>query len=222
MAKRRRSRKSSKCTEPLNSMIDIAGAVTMGLVSRAMVKKDIKKEQGRESVNAARTVYGLGSLRSGSEGLISLGGLMGVESAVRSAEREHQRQHCEIEEDSLIADLERRINATQTIRRSSTTTTQRTPSAPRTQATAGSSAEILASPVNDTVTADADTFIFCRVSRLDNGINDYYLAQHDYVIGSRVQVEKDDGLVEGIILTVEKHSLDTAPVSPDLAKRIVD
>ena len=36
------------------------------------------------------------------------------------------------------------------------------------------------------------------LSRRDNGINDFYLAQHDYVIGSRVQVEKDDGLVEGI------------------------
>lgn len=222
MAKRRRSRKSSKCPEPLNSMIDIAGAVTMGLVSRAMVKKDIKKGQGRESANAARTVYGLGALRSGSEGLISLGGLMGVESAVRSAEREHQRQQREIEDDLLIADLERRINTTQMIRRSSAKTTQGTPSAPRTQAVADSSAESTTSPANNAVTVDADTFIFCRVSRLDNGINDYYLAQHDYVIGSKVQVEKDDGLVEGIILTVEKHSLNTAPVSPDSAKRIID
>lgn len=213
MAKRKNYRRSSKCPEPLNTMIDIAGAVTMGLVSRSMVKKDIKKGQGRESVAAARMVFGAGSLRRGGEGLMNLGGLMGVESAVRSAEREAQRKHSYVEEDPLIADLERRIDATQNSH-ANTAVPSYTRHVPNTEShTQQSTAEVV---------SETETFLFCRVSRLDNGSNDYYLAGHDYAIGSTVQVETEDGLAQGVILTVEKHSLETAPIDPDIAKRIVE
>lgn len=33
MAKRRKSRKSSKCPEPINTLLDIAGGVTMGIIA---------------------------------------------------------------------------------------------------------------------------------------------------------------------------------------------
>lgn len=213
MAKRKNYRRSSKCPEPLNTMIDIAGAVTMGLVSRSMVKKDIKKGQGRESVAAARMVFGAGSLRRGGEGLMNLGGLMGVESAVRSAEREAQRKHSYVEEDPLIADLERRINTPQ-IHHSSAAKSTYIQTTPAEKISTSASAEV--------IEVDEETYIFCRVSRLDNGSNGYYLADHDYIIGSTVQVEKEDGFALGVILTVEKHSLETAPIAPENAKRIVD
>ena len=39
MAKRKKSRKSSKCPEPLNTLIDIAGGIAMGAVASHMEKK---------------------------------------------------------------------------------------------------------------------------------------------------------------------------------------
>lgn len=77
-------RKSSKCPEPLNTMVDIAGAITMGLFARSKIKRDYEKGEGEESAMAARMVFGLGSMRGGSRGLISLGGLIGLNSGLKS------------------------------------------------------------------------------------------------------------------------------------------
>lgn len=211
MAKQRRK---SSCPEPLNTMIDIAGAVTMGIVSRSMVQKDIKRGQGRESVAVAREIFGAGALRGGSDGLISLGGLMGVESAVRSAEREGQQNCAYTEEDALIADLERRINKTQV--HHSTMEAPVPPVSPTKP-----EHEPVPQAVND-ITPEKETYIFCRVSRLDNGNNEYYLAAHDYVIGSKVEIETDNGFAHGIVLTVERHQRATAPIDPGMAKRIME
>lgn len=85
MAKRR---KSSKCPEPINTLLDIAGAATLGLYVKHKVKKDFENGCGEESAKAAAMVFGMGSMRRGSQGTINLGGLMGLNSALKDIERQ--------------------------------------------------------------------------------------------------------------------------------------
>ena len=85
MAKRR---KSSRGSDPLDTIVDLAGAVTMGLYARHKIKKDFEKGQGEESAKAGSMVLGYGAMRGGSRGLISLGGLIGLNSGLKSIERQ--------------------------------------------------------------------------------------------------------------------------------------
>lgn len=87
MAKRR---KSSRGSDPLDTIVDLAGAVTMGLYARHKIKKDFEKGQGEESAKAGSMVLGYGAMRGGSRGLISLGGLIGLNSGLKSIEGQQQ------------------------------------------------------------------------------------------------------------------------------------
>lgn len=92
MAKRRRGYKSSKCPEPINTMLDLAGALTLGLYTKHKIKKDFEKGEGEESAKAAGMVFGIGSMRGGSRGIINLGGLIGLNSALKDIERKQNAQ----------------------------------------------------------------------------------------------------------------------------------
>lgn len=85
-----RIRKSSRGSDPLDTIVDLAGAVTMGLYARHKIKKDFEKGQGEESAKAGSMVLGYGAMRGGSRGLISLGGLIGLNSGLKSIERQQQ------------------------------------------------------------------------------------------------------------------------------------
>ena len=89
MARRRRSyKRSSKCPEPINTLLDIAGAATLGLYVKHKVKKDFQNGCGEESAKAAAAVFGMGSMRGGSRGIIHFGGLVGLNSALKNIERQ--------------------------------------------------------------------------------------------------------------------------------------
>ena len=80
--------KSSKCPEPINTLLDVAGAATLGLYVKHKVKKDFEHGCGEKSAKAAAMVFGMGSIRGGSRGTINLGGLMGLNSALKDIERQ--------------------------------------------------------------------------------------------------------------------------------------
>ena len=84
---KRRRKNYSKCPEPLNTLIDILGAVALGTYARHKVKEDYKSGHGEESIKAAALVYGSGALRSGSQGIINLGGLVGVSKGIDDIKR---------------------------------------------------------------------------------------------------------------------------------------
>lgn len=92
MAKRRKGYKSSKCPEPINTMLDLAGALTLGLYTKHRIKKDFAKGEGEESAKAAGMVFGMGSMRGGSRGIINLGGLWGLNSALKDIEKKQDVQ----------------------------------------------------------------------------------------------------------------------------------
>ena len=83
MAKRR---KSSKCPEPINALLDVAGAATLGLYVKHKVKKDFEHGCGEESAKAAAMVFGMGSMRRGSQGTINLGGQV-IVGRIKGVER---------------------------------------------------------------------------------------------------------------------------------------
>lgn len=83
-------RKSSKCPEPINTLLDLAGAATLGLYVRHKVKKDFESGCGEESAKAAAMVFGMGSMRRGSQGMINLGGLIGLNSALKEIEKQQE------------------------------------------------------------------------------------------------------------------------------------
>lgn len=93
MAKRKRGYKKSKCPEPINTMLDIAGALTLGLYTKHKIKKDFENGEGEESAKAAGMVFGMGSMRGGSRGIINLGGLIGLNSALKDIERKQNAQY---------------------------------------------------------------------------------------------------------------------------------
>lgn len=85
------AKKTSKSVDPIGFFIDIAGAATLGLYANYKVKKDFREGCGEESAMAATTVFGLGTLSNGSRGIMSLGGLIGVNSALKSIDRDQKK-----------------------------------------------------------------------------------------------------------------------------------
>lgn len=85
MAKRKTS---SKCPEPINTLLDIASAVTLGLYVKHNIQKDFENGCGGESAKAAAAVLGMRSMRRGSPGRIALGGVIGLNSALKDIKRQ--------------------------------------------------------------------------------------------------------------------------------------
>ena len=84
MANRKRGyRSKSKCPEPFNTLIDIAGAAAMDAFTKSKVKRDYAKGNGDMSAAIAGTMFAAGAMRPGSQGIMSLGGLYGVHSALK-------------------------------------------------------------------------------------------------------------------------------------------
>lgn len=85
MAKRRKKSKSS-CPDPINTFIDLCGGAATALITRSMLKRDIEKGEGDESLAAATLVFGSRALRKGDA--IGIGGMIGINSALKSAQRQ--------------------------------------------------------------------------------------------------------------------------------------
>ena len=96
MAKKRSTRRSSKCPEPINTLLDLAGAAALRTYVKHKVKKDYAKGEGEASAKAAAMVFGAGSMRKGSAGIINLGGLMGLNSALKDIENMNKSEHATI------------------------------------------------------------------------------------------------------------------------------
>lgn len=224
MAKRKKRYSAVKYPDPLNTMVDLAGAFAMGAIAKHQIKKDYRRGQGAESVKAATMVYGMGAMRRGSEGLISLGGLYGVNSALRDIERsEAAARRCAQAYDDWIdfppyktndnryawrlncedgsaygvspLDYETRdaYNRALSLAKGDRPEERRqepAPEAPR------EAAPFVESPL-----------LCCRVSRLDNGANEYYLTDDDSIkVGDTITVSTDAGTSEGIVIGVKRLS----------------
>lgn len=223
MAKRRRY-SASKCPEPINTMIDLAGALAMGAYTRHKIISDYKRGQGAESIRAASTVLGIGAMRRGSDGMLALGGLYGVNSAIRDIERSERqarlrrpvyddginfppyktndnryawRLNCEDGSAWGISplDYETRDAYNQALNAARGGQPQEAAKAPAPE------------PQAEENPFQGSPLLCCRVSRLDNGANDYYLTDDDSIkVGDTITVQTELGTSEGIVIAVKKLS----------------
>lgn len=97
MAKKHRAKKSAKCPEPINTLLDIAEAATLHAVAKHKIKKDYAKGQGEDSAKAGAIVFGTGAMRRGTPVVVSLGGLTGLASGIRNIEKSEQATAVPIE-----------------------------------------------------------------------------------------------------------------------------
>lgn len=234
MAKRRKH-KSSKCPEPLNTLIDLAGAAALGAYTRHKILKDYKQGDGESSVKAAMLVHGAGAMRRGSNGLINLGGVYGINSALKEIERHEHRatvgHHYDAPE-ILIFPVSHNNN--QDAWRLNTSagepygispydfdTKEAYMDAVRTAKEIENHDAKPPAPVRvqaeNTIQSDcASTILYVRISRLDNGANQYFRSDRDDLrVGATVQVPTEQGSTKGIVLALEWHTLETAPQPPE-------
>lgn len=248
MSKYRKRYSSSKCPEPINTMLDIAGALTLGAIAKRKVKKDYAKGEGPDSVAAARAVFGAGSLRRGSAGIMNLGGLYGVESALRDLEKEHRSSGQRRDGTSLDDDFgftpystnnnryAWRLNCAdgrkfgidpkdyETREEYNAAINKAANSDSKTKNDHVSYSHPFTPMDNPSFTSTSEAFLFCKVSRLDNGENRYYLSRGQvHKIGDSVMVpDGKGGHIKGIVLSVEKHTRMTAPQVPEETEYIIE
>ena len=66
-----------------------------------------------------------------------------------------------------------------------------------------------------------DVFVYCRVSRLDNGLNQYYILEGALPkIGDTITVPAGDGETKAIVLGIAEYSSEHAPIPPERTLRI--
>lgn len=233
MAKRKKSYSATKCPEPLNTMIDLAGALAMGAFAKHQIKKDYRRGQGAESVKAATMVYGMGAMRRGSEGLISLGGLYGVNSAIRDIEKSEAaarrrvlvyddgidfppyktndnryawRLNCEDGTPYGVSPLD--YETRDAYNRALSLAKGGQPEKPRQDPAPEE-------PAPETP-FKGSPLLCCRVSRLDNGANEYYLSADESIkVGDTITVTTDAGTTEGVVIGVRRLSEMTEDELPD-------
>ncbi len=224
MAKHRKKYSASKCPEPLNTMIDIAGAIAMGAYTKHKIKSDYRKGYGEESVKAATMVYGMGAMRRGSAGTLALGGLYGINSAIRDIERsEQQARRRALTYDDGIDFQPYKTNDNRYAWRLNCEDgspygvslydyeTRDAYKAALKNAKGDQPEPVYEEPAHDVSVEENplkdSPLICCRVSRLDNGANEYYLTEDDSIkVGDTITVHSDAGTSEGIVIGVKRVS----------------
>lgn len=245
MARKKRKSSSSKCPEPFNSLIDLAGAATMRAYVKHQIKKDYEKGRGKESIQAAGLVFGMNSLHRGSRGTIALGGLYGINSAIKDIEKNEQanlRKRCAerpvlddgIEIKPYQANDNRyawRLNCEDGSEYGIDPEDYETRAeyhAALAEARGEEWEDVLSSTdrveleLQKTEILSALPHIYCRVSRLDNGANQYYLTDDDTIkVGDTVLVPAEGETTPGIVIAVKLHDRETAPQAAEDTEYII-
>ena len=215
---------ASKCPEPLNTLIDIAGAITLGAITKHKIKSDYRKGCGEESIKAAMMVHGMGAMRRGGEGLISLGGIYGVNSAIRDIERSETRARLQrpVYDDGIDFPPYKtndnryawRLNCEDGTEWGVYPEDYETRDAYNQaldDARGGHPIKTVELPEPEPEEAENpfknSPLLCCRVSRLDNGANEYYLTDDETIkIGDTITVSTDAGTSDGIVIGVKRLS----------------
>ena len=233
MAKRRRRKHSSKCPEPFNTLLDLAGGFAMGAVASHMEKKCNYSKKGKINPYSVSALgIATGRMKT-TEDIIRTGATLGamglfdvdsddtyshstrkpddsvfqqIREPKRNDNRYAWRLNCEDGSSYGISpyDYETRSEYSEAIQNAKQCNQQRKNTK---QSMMTGSARLDGSEVQ---------FLFVRVSRLDNGANQYFLSnQNDLCIGETVQVPTGNGTASGIIIGLEWYTRSNAPQPVD-------
>lgn len=237
MAKKKSKRKSSKCPEPLNTLIDIAAGITMGAVANHMEKKYHYTEKGKINPYAVSSMGLASGKMKSTEDILRTGAFLGAVGSFDVEADGTPSARSYIPEDPVFRQIrELKVNDNRYAWRlncedgsaygispynyETRAAYKEALEAAKGENTQG--AETKSSEQNSQANAeDGQQYIYCRVSRLDNGANEYYLSKTKEVkVGDVVQVPTENGTVGGIVLAVELRAASTAPQPPDNTKWI--
>lgn len=111
MAKRRKKKKSSKCPEPFNTLIDIAAGLTMGAIADRMEKKYHYTKKGKINPYAV-SAFGLASGRMKStEDILRTGAFLGAMGSFDVDTSDPDAPHSYILDDPIFYDIpEAKVN----------------------------------------------------------------------------------------------------------------
>lgn len=244
MAKKRR-KKSSKCPEPFNTLIDLAAGVTMNAIANKMEEKHHYRKRGVPNpYRASAIVFSMGKLNK-TEDIIKLGGLMGAMGAFdpddtdSSYRKKHPRTyryqtdtHWEYDNIGSKASVKNnnkyawRMNCEDgsaygispldfETRESYNAALKKRKSESVTEPYERDTEQSLASSTDSDIEQQVDKsakYVIYRVSRLDNGQNDYYRSNgKQYSVGDTVSVPAKDGTANAIVIAVKEYDYSSLP-----------
>ena len=224
MAKKRR-KKSSKCPEPFNTLIDLAAAATLDYVA---YKRRQNKGGGKTKIGpyaAAGAAYGMG-LIDDTEDLIKLGGMLGAMGAfddddngsytpapTNNRNKYAWRMNCEDGSDYGIYpenyETRQEYNEAIVSAKSNEQGSVESIKINREQEHKDSSTEI--------------KYTFCKISRIDNGKNDYYFPGELCLrVGDFVKVPTEVGESKAIVIHIKTYSESEVPKPINETEQIIE
>ncbi len=199
MAKKR-SRKSSKCPEPFNTLIDLAGAAALDYIAYKRRQKRGYKKTKVDPYATAGVAFGLGKLET-TEDILELGGMLGAMGTFDPDEEDSDlgEQYGVYRDDYATRDeyVEALNNARFSV----------------------SVDEV---DEEDIDFEDSDLCVICRVSRLDNGDNRDYRTDDDNLRpGDQVLVpDENGGSVVGIVVAVKTPPIEESGMYTEIPQII--
>lgn len=237
--------KKTGCPEPVGILVDIAGAAAMRAIAKKKLKRDIEKGCGEESAEAALAVFGAGAMRGGSTGLVNLGGLYGIKSALEDIEKDQTTTHANtnrtrsVQIDDIVIKEYKPINNEYAWRLNCADAgeygiypedyetreeyNQAIAKAVRSEIFNGIKDDSKSEAVLQKEENVSDTCVFCKVSCLEDGTNKYYILEDlTLKIGDLVFVPDGKGNIKkGIIISVEQFTNMTAPQTIGITEKII-
>ena len=227
MARRKKSsRKSSKCPEPINTMIDLAAGLTMGVVASHMEKKYHYSKKGKINPYTVSAIgLATGKMKS-TKDILRTGAVLG---AMGSFDVEADDEHIHrtyVPEDPVFREISKtKVNDNRYAWRLNCIDGTEYGIFPENYETRDEYNEAINEAQNDIAEDCTETSSICtsdfenptpminvnlrkiRVSRLDNGSNQFYLTYNlQTKVGDRVTVSTESGTAEGIVIGVEKNN----------------
>lgn len=249
MAKRKYKKSSSKCPEPINTLIDIAAGLTMGAVANHMEKKYHYKKKGKINPYSV-SAFGLstGKMKS-TEDILRTGAFLGAMGSF-DVEAEDERGHSYIPADPVFSeiktpkhnnnryawrlncedglqygirpeDFETREAYSEALRRAKESSSERYASETQTQEDY-SSDTYGDEKCHEQAVDDDKIYTFCKVTLNDGREPQYFLSDDVNIqIGSIVRVPHQGGSISGVVVAVERFSAALAPTPPEYTPHII-
>lgn len=241
MAKRRKSsRKSSKCPEPLNTMIDLAAGLTMGAIASHMESKYHYSKKGKINPYTV-SAMGLASGKMKTTGdILRTGAVLGALGSFDVEADDEIPHRTFVPEDPVFTQIREtkvndnryawRLNCEDGSQYGISPYDYETREAYHAAIRKTKSAEAIVDGVQQPdipqpSSADGckEQCTFVRVSRLDNGTNQYYrISRNEVKVGDTVTVPTECGLAKGIVLAIENHPATMIPPLMQNASWIIE
>lgn len=248
MAKKRR-KKSSKCPEPFNTLIDIAAGITMNAVANKMEEKHHYRKRGVPNPYRASAIgMSMGKLNK-TEDVIKLGGFLGAmgsfdpddtESGHHSSHSSSIGYHADEPWEFDNMNVSPTTNSNKYAWRMNCEDGSAYGIHPEDYETRQAYNLALANAKNTTVSFESaednskeiietpdvviqEKYIYCKISRIDNGENDYFfLGGLDLRVGDFVVVPTDAGQSKAIVIQISSYTADEVPKPIEETKEIIE